>query len=100
MFIDKRRDAISISRLLWNLAPSSRSSARKLHAVQLEFPARTRASRAELLSAFLLPPEIVRPKTVQVVKFDGVVVARRMQDHAVRRRARLFVADIGVAHEW
>jgi hypothetical protein len=26
-------------------------------------------------------------------------VARRMQDHAVRRRARLFVADIGVAHE-
>ena len=48
---------------------------------------------------FLLPSEIVRPKSVQVVKFDGVVVARRMQHHAVRRRARLFVADIGVAHE-
>ena len=36
---------------------------------------------------------------MQVVKFDRVVVARRMQHHAVRRRARLFVGDIGVAHE-
>ena len=36
---------------------------------------------------------------MQVVKFDRVVVARRVQDHAVRRRARLFVADIGVADE-
>jgi hypothetical protein len=36
---------------------------------------------------------------MQVIKFDRVVVARRMQHHAVRRRARLFVADIGVAHE-
>jgi hypothetical protein len=35
---------------------------------------------------------------MQVVKIDRVVVARRMQDHAVRRRACLFVADIGVAH--
>ena len=36
---------------------------------------------------------------MQVIKFDRVVVARRMQHHAVRRRARLFVADVGVAHE-
>src|ERR1700732_4854803 len=36
---------------------------------------------------------------MQVIKFDRVVVARRMQHHAVRRRACLFVADIGVAHE-
>ena len=36
---------------------------------------------------------------MQVVEFDRVVVARRMQHHAVRRRACLFVADIGVAHE-
>ena len=50
-------------------------------------------------SAPLLPSEIVRIKPVQIVKFDGVVVTRRMQHHAVRRRARLFVADIGVAHE-
>jgi hypothetical protein len=35
---------------------------------------------------------------VQAIKIDRVVVARRMQDHAVRRRACLFVADIGVAH--
>jgi hypothetical protein len=47
----------------------------------------------------LLPSEIVRPKSVQVVKFDRVVVARRMQHHAVRRRARLFVADLGVTRE-
>ena len=36
---------------------------------------------------------------MQVIKIDRVVVARRMQDHTVRRRPRLFVADIGVAHE-
>ena len=36
---------------------------------------------------------------MQVIKFDRVVVARRMPHHAVRRRACLFVADIGVAHE-
>jgi hypothetical protein len=47
----------------------------------------------------LLPSEIVRPKTVQVVKLDRVVVAVRMQHHAVRRRPGLFVADSGVAHE-
>ena len=47
----------------------------------------------------LLPSEIVRIKSVQVVKFDRVVVTRRVQHHAVRRRARLFVADIGVARE-
>ena len=47
----------------------------------------------------LLPYEIVRIKPMQVVKLDRVVVARRMQHHAVRRRPRLFVADIGVAHE-
>ena len=34
-----------------------------------------------------------------MIKFDRVVVTRRMQHHAVRRRPRLFVADIGVAHE-
>jgi hypothetical protein len=38
-------------------------------------------------------------KPVQAIKIDRVVVARRMPDHAVRRRACLFVADIGVAHE-
>jgi hypothetical protein len=59
----------------------------------------SRDSPAELRSAFLLPSEIVRPKTVQVIKIDGVVVAVRMQHHAVRRRACLFVADIGVARE-
>ena len=47
----------------------------------------------------LLPSEIVRVKSVQAIKFDRVVVAVRMQHHAVRRRACLFVADIGVAHE-
>ena len=57
------------------------------------------ASPAARLSASLLPSEIVRPKTVQAIKIDRVVVARRMQDHAVRRRACLFVADIGVARE-
>src|SRR5437016_3974149 len=36
---------------------------------------------------------------MQVIKLDWVVVARRMQHHAVRRRPRLFVADTGVAHE-
>jgi len=36
---------------------------------------------------------------MQVEKIDRVVVTRRMQHHAVRRRACLFVADIGVAHE-
>jgi len=36
---------------------------------------------------------------MQVVKTDWVVVTRRMQDHAVRRSARLFVGDIGVAYE-
>jgi hypothetical protein len=57
------------------------------------------ASPAARLSASLLPSEIVRPKTVQAIKIDRVVVARRMQHHAVRCRARLFVADIGVARE-
>jgi len=59
----------------------------------------SRPSPAELLSASLLPSEIVRPKTVQVIKTDWIVVAVRMQHHAVRRRARLFVADIPVARE-
>ena len=36
---------------------------------------------------------------MQAIKIDRVVVARRMQHHAVRRRPRLFVADIGVADE-
>ena len=36
---------------------------------------------------------------MQAIKIDRVVVARRMQHHTVRRRPRLFVADIGVAHE-
>jgi len=54
---------------------------------------------ARLTGGSLLPSEIVRIKPVQVVKLDGVVVARRMQYHAVRCRPRLFVADIGVAHE-
>jgi hypothetical protein len=36
---------------------------------------------------------------VQATKIDRVVVAVRMQHHAVRPRARLFVADIGVARE-
>ena len=58
----------------------------------------SRAPPAEMRSASL-PSEIVRPKPMQVVKFDRVVVTRRMQDHSVRRRACLFVADIGVAHE-
>jgi len=59
----------------------------------------SRDSPAARLSTSLLPSEIVRPKPVQVVEFDRVVVARRMQHHAVRRRARLFVADIGVTLE-
>src|ERR1700730_7230686 len=45
------------------------------------------------------PSEIVRIKPMQAIKIDRVVVARRMQHHTVRRRPRLFVADIGVAHE-
>jgi hypothetical protein len=49
--------------------------------------------------ASLLPSEIVRIKSMQVIKTDWVVVAVRMQHHAVRRRPRLFVADIGIAHE-
>ena len=49
--------------------------------------------------ASLLPSETVRPKPMQAIKFDRVVVTRRMQHHAVCRRPRLFVADIGVAHE-
>jgi hypothetical protein len=36
---------------------------------------------------------------MQAIKIDRVVVARPMQHHAVRRRPRLFVADIGVTHE-
>jgi hypothetical protein len=36
---------------------------------------------------------------MQVVKFDRVVVTRRMEDHAVRCRPRFFVTDIGVADE-
>jgi hypothetical protein len=59
----------------------------------------SRASPEELLSVSLLPSEIVRIKPMQVEKIDWVVVAIRMQHHAVRRRACLFVADIGVAHE-
>ncbi len=59
----------------------------------------SRASPAARRSAFLLPSEVVRPKSVQVVKLDGVVVTRRMQYHAVRCRPRLFVADVGVARE-
>jgi hypothetical protein len=58
-----------------------------------------RASPAARLSLSLLPYEIVRIKPVQVIKIDRVVVARRMQHHAVRRRACLFVADTGVARE-
>jgi hypothetical protein len=54
---------------------------------------------AEMRSASLLPSDIVRIKSMQVIKFDRIVVARRMPHHAVRRRACLFVADIGVAHE-
>src|ERR1700730_7045167 len=57
----------------------------------------SRASPAARLSASLLPSEIVRIKPM--IKFDRVVVTRRMQHHAVRPRARLFVADLGVAHE-
>ena len=53
----------------------------------------------ELLAASLLPSEIVRIKPMQVIKLDRVVVAVRMQHHAVRRRPRFFVADIGVARE-
>jgi hypothetical protein len=56
-------------------------------------------SAAARLLASLLPSEIVWIKPVQVVKLDRVVVTRRMQHHAVRRRACLFVADIGVAYE-
>ena len=59
----------------------------------------SRPSPAARLLASLLPSEIVRIKPVQVVKFDWVVVTCRMQHHAVRRRPRLFVADIGVTHE-
>jgi len=59
----------------------------------------SRPSLAARLSASLLPSEIVRIKRMQAIKIDRVVVTRRMQDHAVRRRPRLFVADIGVAHE-
>ena len=59
----------------------------------------SRASPAARRSASLLPSEIVRPKSVQVVKLDRVVEARRMQYHAVRRRPRLFVGDVGVARE-
>jgi hypothetical protein len=36
---------------------------------------------------------------MQAIKIDRVVVARRMQHYAIRRRARLFVADVGVARE-
>ena len=36
---------------------------------------------------------------MQVVKTDRVVVAVWMQHHAVRRRARLFVAHRGIAYE-
>ena len=36
---------------------------------------------------------------MQVIKFDRVVMTRRIQHHAVRRPACLFVTDIGVAHE-
>jgi len=57
----------------------------------------SRASPAARRSAFLLPSEIVRPKSVHVVKLDRVVVARRMQYHAVRRRP--LVGDVGVARE-
>jgi hypothetical protein len=41
---------------------------------------------AARLSASLLPSEIVRIKPAQVIKFDRIVVTRRM--HAVRRRPR------------
>src|ERR1700730_2643546 len=50
-------------------------------------------------SASLVPSEIFRPKSVQAIKIDRVVVARRMQHLAVRRGAGLFVADLGVARE-
>jgi hypothetical protein len=40
----------------------------------------SRPSPAALRSASLLPFEIVRIKSMQVVKLDRVVVARRMQD--------------------
>jgi hypothetical protein len=66
---------------------------RQIDEPQPRFPGKER------LSASLLPSEIVRPKSVQVVKLDRVVVARRMQDHAVRPRACLFVADIGIGRE-
>jgi len=55
----------------------------------------SRASPAERRSASLLPSGIVRKKPMQVVKTGRVAVAVRMQHHAVRRRACLFVADIG-----
>jgi hypothetical protein len=63
-------------------------------------PASTRAFRSRLEFAlpgfffscpqtqYLLPSEIVRIKPVQVIKIDWVDVARRLQHHAVRRRAR------------
>jgi hypothetical protein len=37
--------------------------------------------------ASLLPSEIVRIKSMQVIKTDWVVVAVRMQHHAVRRQS-------------
>jgi hypothetical protein len=40
-----------------------------------------------------------RDNRAMAIRPASFVVARRMQDHAVRRRACLFVADIGVAHE-
>jgi hypothetical protein len=43
----------------------------------------SRATPAARLSAFLLPSEIVRIKPVQAIKIGRVVVARRMEDHAV-----------------
>jgi hypothetical protein len=55
---------------------------------------------------FLLPSNTVSTsfgdcpdKTRASYKIRRVVVARRMQHHAIRRRACLFVADTGVAHE-
>jgi hypothetical protein len=40
-----------------------------------------------------------RDNRAMAIRPASFVVARRMQDHAVRRRACLFVADIGVARE-
>jgi hypothetical protein len=84
-----------IARRVRSPGPSGRDRPRGATRV----PNLSRASPAARLSASLLPYEIVRKKPVQMMKFDGIVVARRMQHHAVRRRACLFVADIGVAHE-